>query len=388
MRRLLRHLRPPAPAAPAEGPTTTSDEPSGEGEARGGKLWIFYPFEVFTAATLAASVLFLRLHNLRIDWQTVEYTLYPMVPLLPKALLGGIGLQVIYRLVTRKPLRAYLRRIASVPWAVLWLRMWLAAMLMTYLYFWVKISVPLINERLWDRQLWSLDIALHFGLSPSIFVSQAFRGSPLLGLLDRWYGLWVTTVFYTMAFFSAMPGELVRRRFMSSCVFLWTLGAWIYMAVPALGPIYAFPQVWHDLLDEMPRARAAQIGLWENYQRIVAGRTGGLKRFNPTLGVAAMPSLHVGAQWLFALWCRRRARVLFVPFVIATLLTLIGSVLTGWHYAVDGYAGLLLAWLCYRLSLASERGEELGVREVIGEKSPLKGSAQLDLTESSEQPRG
>jgi hypothetical protein len=194
----------------------------------------------------------------------------------------------------------------------------------------------------------------------------------------------VTTVFYTMAFFSAMPGELVRRRFMSSCVFLWTLGAWIYMAVPALGPIYAFPQVWHDLLDEMPRARAAQIALWENYQRILAGRTGGLRRFNPTLGVAAMPSLHVGAHWLFALWSRRRARVLFVPFVIATLLTLIGSILTGWHYAVDAYVGILLAWLCFRLSVVTERGD-LAVDRTPESPEALES---VDLTPAETSPSG
>ncbi len=389
MSRLLRLFRPVPEATEARVAGGPADEDDAEAPAGGGKLWIFYPFEVYTAVVLAIAVLFLRYHRLRIDWRTVEYTLYPMVPLLPRALLGGIGLQVLYRLVTRRSLRDYLRRIASVPWMVLWLRMWVAAMLMTYMYFWVKISVPLINERLWDRQLWSLDVLLHFGLSPSIFVSQAFQGSPILGLLDRWYGLWVTTVFYTMAFFSAMPGELVRRRFMASCVFLWTLGAWLYMAVPALGPIYAFPQVWHDLMDQMPRARSAQIGLWENYQRIVAGRTGGLKEFNPTLGVAAMPSLHVGAHWLFALWGRRRARLLFVPFVIGTLLTLIASILTGWHYAVDGYAGLLLAWLCYRLGAATERGKPTTAPQGEGGgKSSRESAAPLELMAGSEQSRG
>ncbi len=373
MSRLFRRFRPKTGAAPAAPAEPAAAEVGGRWN---GKLWVFYPFELFTAAVLAASVLFLRSRGLRIDWRTVEYTLYPMVPLLPRALLGGVALQLVYRLVTRRPLVAYLRRIASVPWVTLWVRLWIAAMLMTYTYFWVKISVPLINDHLWDQQLWNLDVTLHLGISPSIFVSQAFRGSPLLHPLDRWYGLWVTTVFYTMAFFSAHPAELVRRRFMASCVFLWTLGAWFYLAVPALGPIYAFPQVWHDLIAEMPRARAAQIGLWENYQRIVAGRTGILRRFNPTLGVAAMPSLHVGAHWLFALWTRRRARLFFVLFAVGTLLTLIASILTGWHYAVDGYAGLLLAWLCYRMSLLTERETPTAAREAKGrESSPLQSTA-------------
>lgn len=327
-------------------------------EARGRRwLGVFHPFEVYTLVLVAGAVLFLRGNGLNVDWVTVEYTLYPIVPLLPGALLTGVTLQAAYRLITRRSLSAvkeYLARVLTLRWLALWLRLYLAAMLMTYAYFWVKISVPLVNHGLWDRELWNLDVLLHADISPSVFVTQVFQDTPLLGLLDDWYGFWSETVYYVMAFFAALPEELPRRRFMASCVFLWSLGSWLYMALPALGPIYAFPQVWNDLLDQMPVARNMQIRLWGNYQTVLGGRTGPLRRFNPTLGVAAMPSLHVGAHWLWALWCRRHARLLFVPFVVGTLLTLIGSILTGWHYAVDGYAGLLLAWLCYRLALVGE----------------------------------
>ena len=64
---------------------------------------------------------------------------------------------------------------------------------------------------------------------------------------------------------------------------------------------------------------------------------------------AAMPSLHVGLHFFFFLWSRRRARPLVVFFALATVLTFMGSILTGWHYAVDGYVGMLLAWICYRI---------------------------------------
>ena len=95
----------------------------------------------------------------------------------------------------------------------------------------------------------------------------------------------------------------------------------------------------------MYHAVGTQGALAANYARMIAGRDGSLREFNPYLGVAAFPSLHVGAHWLFALWARRHARPMFVPFAVATALTFVASVATGWHYAVDGYAGLLLAWL-------------------------------------------
>ncbi len=78
---------------------------------------------------------------------------------------------------------------------------------------------------------------------------------------------------------------------------------------------------------------------------MIASRGRTLEQFSPAFGVAAMPSLHVAAHWLFALWAKRYARRLFLPLVLATGLTFFGSLVTTWHYAVDGYAGLLIAWL-------------------------------------------
>ncbi|HVS02984.1 MAG TPA: phosphatase PAP2 family protein, partial [Thermoanaerobaculia bacterium] len=322
-----------------------------------------YPFEWVTLLGVLVAVVFLRSRGLRMDWRTAEYILAPLAPFLPKALLAGVGLVAAYRLGlawlrrrrAREALLGYLRRVARPGWLALWLRLWLASMLMTYGYFWVKVTIPLVNPRLWDRGLWELDRWLHLGLSPTLFLTRLFEGSFLMRLLDGWYGWWVASVFYSMAFFSALPRALPRRRFMLSCILLWTLGAWLYMALPALGPTYLFPEVFRDVLPHMPSAELGQAALWENYQKMLAGREGVLRQFNPTRGIAALPSLHVGAHWLFALWARRLARPLWVLFVVATLLTFLGSILTGWHYAVDGYAGILLAWGCYRLALALER---------------------------------
>jgi hypothetical protein len=130
------------------------------------------------------------------------------------------------------------------------------------------------------------------------------------------------------------------------------------MAMPALGPVYAFPDQWQEVLTEMPLAEGGQQLLSENYQKVLAGRTGVLRQFNPTRGIAAMPSLHVGAHWMLMLWLRRYARPLFLPAVIATGLTLLGSIVTGWHYAVDGYVGIGLGQLSYWLANRTERQQK------------------------------
>ncbi len=317
-----------------------------------------YWFEIVAAVLVAAAVVFLRAQGLRIDWHTVGYTIPPMLPITGKALLAGVPLVLLYRAARRQPLVPYLREIVSPAWLQLWARLWISYMAITYAYFWLKVSVPLVHWRVFDPELWRLDRLLHFGVSPSVFVVNLLAGTPLLRWLDVWYGLWLKTVFYAIAFFSAFPDPLLRRRLMLASALIWGLGAWIYVACPVLGPIYAHREDWAPIAGQMPIAEGTQVMLAENYAKVVAGRDGTLRAFNPTRGIAAMPSLHVGVHWLLMLFALRYARPLFVPFALATAATFVGSLATGWHYALDAYVGIALAQLCYWLACRLEREPE------------------------------
>jgi membrane-associated phospholipid phosphatase len=70
-------------------------------------------------------------------------------------------------------------------------------------------------------------------------------------------------------------------------------------------------------------------------------------------GVAAMPSLHVAAVVLLAYFLARLSPFAGVIGIAYALAIAIGSVFLQWHYAVDGYAGALLAaltaWIAVRL---------------------------------------
>jgi membrane-associated phospholipid phosphatase len=70
-------------------------------------------------------------------------------------------------------------------------------------------------------------------------------------------------------------------------------------------------------------------------------------------GISAMPSVHVHFALLFALWgmkVSKRAGAAFAAFFIVIC---IGSVATGYHYAVDGYLAiaitLIIWWATGRL---------------------------------------
>jgi hypothetical protein len=63
------------------------------------------------------------------------------------------------------------------------------------------------------------------------------------------------------------------------------------------------------------------------------------------LGIAAFPSLHVAFQTYVFLWMRRLWTSGEVLFGIFALVILLGSMITGWHYLIDGLAGIALAVL-------------------------------------------
>jgi hypothetical protein len=269
---------------------------------------------------------------------------------LPGLLVAGFVLQALVQLAARRPLRTWLGAVLAPRALGLLARTWLVLLVTTFAYSSLKISVPLLRRAVLDERFWSWDQLLHFGVSPSVFAAELVGGTPLAFALDVYYGLWLTSVLVVQSavFWSADLGR--RRHFALACVVLWLAGAGLYVALPAVGPCFEAPGVFAGVRAEMPNATATQARLWSSYQDVQAVREGAHRALKPFLAVAAFPSLHVGAHWMFALWARRHARRWFVPAALATGLTFLASLATGWHYAVDGYAGMLLAWAAVTLA--------------------------------------
>jgi len=308
-------------------------------------------FELFVAGVTAVAVLFLRSRGLRMDGRTVEYIADATFHRWPSVLLLGAALQLVGCLVLWRSPLAWLRSFVAPGSLLAFARVWLGLMVMTYTYLWLKISVPLVNRSLWDAELWTLDRWLHLGVSPSLLAVELFAGTRALPWLDFWYALWLTTIFATQAYLFFDPDRRKRLHFAFACALLWLAAAWVYVALPAVGPCFFVRDVFDPVRGAMPNAVALQEKLWQNYLQMVAGRDGGqLIQFKPFFAVAALPSVHVGAHFLFTLWARRHAPRLWPLFAVATALTFVGSLVTGWHYAVDGYLGMALAWGALRLA--------------------------------------
>lgn len=217
-------------------------------------------------------------------------------------------------------------------------------------YSWLKVTLPLLRpDVLFDGGLFRLETALHFGVNPGRLLQGLFPYAALWKALDAWYSTFIYTVMAGLGWFGSVLSRRERARFSTGFALLWVLGSWWYYAMPSLGPCYVLKDDYTEVRASMPRQSAVMEGLFAHY--------GGIRTFHrhpqgtdisPYLGVAAMPSLHVAAQAFMAFFARRRSKALFLAFSVAAALTFFTAVVSGWHYAIDGYAGLLLAWGCAR----------------------------------------
>ena len=79
-----------------------------------------------------------------------------------------------------------------------------------------------------------------------------------------------------------------------------------------------------------------------------------------------MPSMHVVTSLLIALVCWRINRPLGVAMVVFLVVILIGSVHLGYHYAIDGYAAIVITlaiWSGVGWLLRRDRGLGVGLRQ-------------------------
>lgn len=225
---------------------------------------------------------------------------------------------------------------------------------------WLKVQVPFLNPRLHDAGLARLDSALHFGLNPGPFALALFPWPLVWRAIDGYYAAFVPLTVAGLAWFATTPSLQARARFAAGFAYLWIGGAWLYVAIPSLGPCYVFPADYAAAIASMPLQAEVQRLLIGHYRMLLtAAARHETIRIVPLFGIGAMPSLHVAAQAFLALFAWKRSRPVFFIFSAATVLTFYGSLVTGWHYAVDGYAGVLLALLAWRLGELTWSGRAL-----------------------------
>jgi hypothetical protein len=212
-----------------------------------------------------------------------------------------------------------------------------------------KLAIPELVPFYADPFLADLDAMLHGG-NPGEFahlvVPEALQN--MLGMLygPIWFVLW----FGLLAFVALSEDVALRQRyFWSMALTIALLGTISAVGFSSVGPIL-YERVYDS--DRFARliglVNDSAIGEYMNltsaylYEAYLAG---GPARAGA--GISAMPSVHLAIATLNTLMLFRLSRVAGAISAAYALLILIGSVFTGWHYAIDGYfsiAAVILIW--------------------------------------------
>jgi hypothetical protein len=221
--------------------------------------------------------------------------------------------------------------------------------------------LPLVPFR-WDSVLAELDAALHGGDAWRL-VGPLIASAHWVRVVDALYMLWFLLLIVTVIWVSWTRYRALRLRTLVAILLLWIGGGTVAAAVSAsAGPCY-YEAITGDrryapLLTQLDShvgtdgqrqllARRNQEAVW------AAAHRGDWHRFG---GVSAMPSLHVGFSVLMALVGWQVWRPVGWLLGVYAVSIQIGSVALAWHYAVDGYAGALvayMAWLCAGMAAPS-----------------------------------
>lgn len=213
----------------------------------------------------------------------------------------------------------------------------------------IKSLFPVIAPFQMDAVFAGWDYALHAGYPHTYlieWISELRLGFTLEQIYVAWFLFMFGTNFYCLFF---DRNDMRRKQYLWSFTLCWIFsGTVMALLLYSVGPIFyhlVHPDAANPYADLMVWLSGGDAGYPPNTlagsKILYAMAHDGLR---PDInGPSAMPSQHVGIAWLLALYAFRIKPLYGVLMALYTLAILLASVALGWHYAVDGYAGIMVA---------------------------------------------
>ena len=231
----------------------------------------------------------------------------------------------------------------------------IVALIVTYTF--LKNEIHSLNPSLWDTQFAQWDRFLHGGVDPWTLLRPVLGSPVITTALNAAYHIW-----FPMLYIAVCVACLDRRDPIRSTVFLvafvlcWFVGGNVIATVFAsVGPVYYEPfNLGTDFVPQMELLRQSHeiSPVWA--LKVQSMLLDGFQNSGLARGISAMPSMHVASSALLALYGFTYSRWLGWGLTVFTFVILLGSVHLAWHYAIDGYASILLVlffwWLAKRFT--------------------------------------
>jgi hypothetical protein len=264
---------------------------------------------------------------------------------------------------------------ASLEYLFLTIRRGASILAVIYFFLHLKHVVLFLHEANYDLMFWNLDRTIHFGWQPNVEAMKVLAANHDLAIYLDWiYFVYFNYLMLAAVLFLLEPkGRRLTECFFFAYTLLWSIGGLSYAVLPSDGPCYAVltrytvspEDAWHlfdfpvvkDGIDPAYFRQYREAKIWKAkiyQQRLWHQRHDFLRSVRlPGVfyGIAAFPSLHCAAVTMVFLFLLQLSSVAAFFGGIFAVSIFVGSVFLQWHYAVDGYAGILLALLVCRLCL-------------------------------------
>ena len=217
----------------------------------------------------------------------------------------------------------------------------------------IKSSFPLNRGFPYDVLQADIDKALHFGVDPHRLLYGMAMHPWVLRVVEVNYNVgWFLVCYFTLFWVATSPrAEGFRLRFILTWFASWVIvGNIVASAFLSAGPVYYGKVTGDDLrfadqlaflatsAGEVGSAHTFQAYLWSLHELGLAGLGS---------GISAFPSMHVALVTLIALFAAEHSRRLGIVLWVYVAFVVLSSVYLGWHYAIDGYASILLVTAIY-----------------------------------------
>lgn len=214
----------------------------------------------------------------------------------------------------------------------------------------VKSSLPLLVGYRFDELLANAD-ALIFGTDPWQY-THAVIGPFATQIIEMIYvPIWIALLAYTKAMVALFADRKLVLTFYTASMLSWILGGVLVAYIlTSAGPTFTdlnglemrFAEIKMSLLNLSGTSSPFISGPAYLDEAMIEGELyrGG--------GISAMPSMHIAACTLYCLVARGTRWL--VPALAYLAVIFVGSIHSGYHYAVDAPVAVLVAWLCWRLS--------------------------------------
>lgn len=202
----------------------------------------------------------------------------------------------------------------------------------------------------YDHLAADVDRYLHGGRAPFRYLYSFAKNGELLRLIEVnyhevWAFLWLAALYWVAV---SPRADRIRVRYFITFLLVWigvgNVVAGIFTSAgPAFyglvtGDAHRFADLRTFLQSASESTTPTQQYLWSLHARGVTGVAS---------GISAFPSMHVAMAGMNAMFLAERHWRLGLLGALYTLVIMFSSVYLGWHYAIDGYAALILTGAIY-----------------------------------------